>query len=242
MNTYFKINYEFDKNSVHEAIANRIDRPGADYICVADGVIMNTANRLPNYLEVINGGMFSICDSSFVPLYIKWIHGKRYSQYSGTEILTDIVNSRKYRMYFLGGNKNILDNLKKKITEINPDAAHMKFEELPYCKAEDFDYKGIAEAINKDKPDIIFVSLGAPKQEYFMHYLKPYLRHGVMIAVGAAFHFLSGTDMKRAPKWMVKHHMEFVYRLYKEPRKQFRRCFDIVRTLPGLIIREAKKR
>ena len=81
MQTYFNIRYELDKESVHHCIARQINK-GADYICVADGVILNIANRNPEYLEVVNGGMFSICDSSYVPLYLKWIYGRKYQQYS----------------------------------------------------------------------------------------------------------------------------------------------------------------
>jgi len=51
------------------------------YVCVADGVIMDVANRNPEYLEVINSGMFCICDSSFVPLYIRLIYGEKKEQY-----------------------------------------------------------------------------------------------------------------------------------------------------------------
>lgn len=78
MNRYFNLNYEFDKNEVHTQIANRLKEDGCDYICVADGVILNTANRQPDYLKIVNGGMFSICDSSYVPLYLKWIYGVKY--------------------------------------------------------------------------------------------------------------------------------------------------------------------
>lgn len=68
MQTYFNIRYEFNKESVQNSIARQVQTGGADYICVADGVILNTANRKPEYLKVVNGGMFSICDSSYVPL------------------------------------------------------------------------------------------------------------------------------------------------------------------------------
>ncbi len=63
-----------------------------------------------------------------------------------------------------------------------------------------------------------------------------------MIAVGAAFKFFSGVDTSRAPQWMVRNHLEFVHRLGKEPRKQFSRCFDIVRTLPGLLYGEWRRK
>lgn len=242
MNTYFKINYEFDKDSVLEAIDTRLGKPGADYICVADGVILNTANRYNEYLQVVNGGMFSICDSSYVPLYIRWIHGKKYGQYCGSEIFMDIVASRRYRMIFLGTQQNILDGLKKNLTAINPDVAGMQFVELPFCKVEDFDYASIGRMVETDGADIVWVALGAPKQEYFMSHLKPCLNHGVMIAVGAAFKFFSGVDTNRAPRWMVRNHLEFVHRLGTEPRKQFGRCFDIVRTLPGLLYGEWQRK
>lgn len=240
MKTYFNIRYEFDRKLIHDSIAKRLKQPGADYICVADGVIVNVANRTPKYLEVINGGLLTICDSGYVPLYIKWIHGYRYDQYCGSEIFLDIVASHKYRMIFLGTQQNILDGLKNELSKINPDVNDMTFYELPFCNVEDFDYTAIADLVEKDGADIIWVALGAPKQEYFMNYLKPHLNHGVMIAVGAAFKFYSGIGVNRAPEWMIRHHLEFVHRIAKEPNKQIRRCFNIVRTLPSLLFEEWK--
>ena len=97
MNTFFNINYEFDKQAVHRAI----EAAGKGYICVADGVVMTTANRDAAYLDVVNGSMFSICDSNWVPVYLKKIYGIQYNQYCGSDIFKDIVSSRKYRMMFI---------------------------------------------------------------------------------------------------------------------------------------------
>lgn len=208
---------------------------------MADGVILNTANRRPDYLEVVNGGMFSICDSGFVPLYIKWIYGKRYEQYCGSQIFMDIVKSRKYRMIFLGAQQATLDGLRANMSKINPDVAGMQFVELPFRPVDKFDYPEIARLIEQDGAQIVWVALGAPKQEIFMSKLKPHLGHGVMIAIGAAFKFYSGVETNRAPQWMVRNHLEFVHRIFKEPRKQVGRCWDIVRTLPGLLYGEWRK-
>lgn len=238
MKTYFNIRYEFDRGRVHQSIDERVNQPGADYICVADGVILNTANRNSDYMAVVNGGMFSICDSSYVPLYIKWIYGERFEQYCGSEIFRDVVAGGKHRMIFLGTQQPILDGLKENLTLMNPAVESMKFVELPFRNVEEFDYPAIARMIEQDGAEIIWIALGAPKQEIFMSMLKPHLSHGVMIAVGAAFKFYSGVDTNRAPQWMVKHHLEFVHRLSQEPRKQARRCFDIIRTLPGLLYQE----
>lgn len=223
---------------MHYSIEKRLTFPGADYICVADGVIANTVQRNTEYRDVVNGGMFSICDSSYVPLYIRWLYGKRYEQYCGSQIFEDIVRSRKYRMIFLGTQQNILDALQQKLMQWNPEVADMTFHELPFCKISEFDYPGIAKMIEEDGADIVWVALGAPKQEFFMNRLKPYLHHGVMIAVGAAFKFFSGQAERRAPEWMVRHHMEFVYRVAQDPRKQLKRCSWILATLPSMLWRE----
>lgn len=242
MDKYFNINYEFDREQVHHMIEKQMSCDEANYICVADGVIANIANRTPEYLRVVNDGMFSVCDSSCVPLYIRWIYGKKYKQYCGSEIFKDIISSRKYRMIFLGTQQSILDGLKENLKKYNPDVAGMQFVELPFRNVEDFDYPGIAQLVEQDKADIIWVALGAPKQEYFMHYLKPHLNHGVLIAVGAAFKFFSGgADVKRAPQWMIRYHMEFIHRIIMEPKKQIPRCYDIIRTLPGLLYSEWRR-
>lgn len=242
MKSYFNIRYEMDRGRVHDAIAEQLTKPGSDYICVADGTILTVVNKDKDYREVVNGGMFCICDSSYVPLYIKWLYGERYGQYCGSEIFKDIVSGGKYRMIFLGTQQNILDGLKANLAKLNPEVVNMTFSELPFRKVDEFDYEGIAEMIEKDGAEIIWIALGAPKQEIFMSRLKPHLKHGVMIAVGAAFKFYSGVSSNRAPRWMVRHHLEFVHRIFKEPKKQLKRCSMIVFTLPKLLWQERKRK
>lgn len=242
METYFNIRYEFDRAQVHAAIDARLPQDGSNYICVADGVILNTANRDEEYRKIINGGMFSVCDSSYVPLYLRWIYGINREQYCGSQIFKDIISSRKYRMIFLGTQQPILDGLKNELKKLNPDVESMQFIELPFRKVNEFDYPEIAKTIENDKADIVWIALGAPKQEQFMAMLKPHLHHGVAIAVGAAFKFFSGTDVKRAPQWMVRNHLEFVYRIFSEPKKQLKRCGWIIATLPRLLIGEWRRK
>lgn len=242
METYFNIRYEFDKDQVHAKIASRICEPGSDYICVADGVILDTVNKDGNYKRVVENGMFAICDSSYVPLYLKWIYGIHRNQYCGSQIFQDIISQRKYRMIFMGTSMDILTGLQNNLLKINPNVSTMKFIELPFRNVEEFDYASIAKTIEDDGAEIVWVALGAPKQEYFMANLQPYLSHGIMIAVGAAFKFFSGVDAKRAPEWMVKNHLEFVYRVFSEPKKQIKRCWGIVRSLPLLLIQEHKRK
>ena len=242
MENYFNIRYEFDKHAVLRAIDEALLLRNPEYICVSDGVILTTVNRDLNYRKVVDGAMFSICDSGYVPLYLRWIYGIERRQYCGSEIFMDIIRMKRYRMAFLGTTQPTLDGLKQHLSEVDPRINDMWFYSLPYKKVDEFDYPAIAEMLDRDGAEIIWVALGAPKQEIFMSKLKPYLKHGVMIAVGAAFKFYSGTDVSRAPHWMVRVHLEFVYRIYCEPKKQLNRCLMIVESLPKLLYQEWRRK
>jgi N-acetylglucosaminyldiphosphoundecaprenol N-acetyl-beta-D-mannosaminyltransferase len=245
MKTFFNISYEFDVNLIHQKIDKLLTFSNeSHFISVADGVVLSYVNSNPEYKRVISESLFSICDSSYVPVYIKWIYGVRHTQYCGSDIFRDIIAMKKYRMFFMGTSHEILQGLKNRLVQIDKRIEQMNFYELPYCQVDDFDYAAIAEQIQKDGADIIWIALGAPKQEIFMSKLKPYLKRGVMIAVGAVFKFYSGNGVKRAPQWMVKTHLEFVYRMLCEPKKQIKRCWGIVYILPKLfwIVLKKKKR
>ncbi len=244
MEEYFGIKYEFDKNSIHNNIAEHIREEKAGYICVADGNILTMVHQSPTYRNEINKSIFSICDSSWVPIFIKWIYGRSYQHYCGNDIFNDIISSKKYRMIFLGTSQNTLDALQNNLQSKNPDVANMLFRELPYCNVEDFDYPTIAQDIQNDGADIIWIALGAPKQEKFMHHLLPHLKKGVAIAVGAAFNFNSGAENapNRAPAWMRRCHLEFLHRIFAEPKKQIKRCGNILLTLPQILYKEIKKK
>ena len=163
MEQYFNINYEFDKQSVFSSIDRQLQTSSPGYICVADGVILNTANRKPDYLEVVNGSMFSICDSSYVPVSLRWRYGIERKQYCGSEIFMDIIRQKKYRMFFMGTSKGILQGLSHHLSQIDERINGMTFYELPFCNVEDFDYPGIAQMIDEDGAEIIWVALGSRK-------------------------------------------------------------------------------
>ena len=241
MEKYFNIRYEFDKSVVQECIAQKTTEQGTGYICVADANILQQVHNDLDYRKVVDGSMFSICDSSWVPMFLKWIYGIHREHYCGSMIFKDVIEMKQYRQFFMGTSTKTLHALKENLMKMDPTIKEMTFYELPFCKVEDFDYPAIAEMVNNDNSDIIWVALGAPKQEIFMSKLQPYLKRGVQIAVGAAFKFYSGLEEKRAPEWMRRMHLEFLYRIYAEPKKQFARCKQIVCTLPR-IFREERKR
>jgi len=77
------------------------------------------------------------------------------------------------------------------------------------------------EKINSSGADIIWVGLGAPKQENWMYDHRDKV-HGVMIGVGAGFDYHAG-NIKRAPMWMQKLSLEWLYRLMQDPKRLFKR-------------------
>lgn len=269
MAAYFHINYEFSRAKALERIDARCARrdksghgvtqpqcsedgrshdrtcpagpeEGAAYVCVADGNVLVQVHKDPEYRRIVQGAMFSICDSSWVPLYLKRLYGFKPAQYSGSDIFRDITGARKYKMAFLGSSEEVLDALRSRLAdEADPRIAEMPFLALPFSKVEEFDYEGIAAQVNEADPDIVWVALGAPKQERFASRLTPLLRRGVVIPVGAVFNFRAGLGIKRAPQWMVRLHLEFLHRLWSEPRKQLKRIGQILRYTPA-ILREAR--
>ena len=101
------------------------------------------------------------------------------------------------------------------------------------------------EALNRlltnQNPDLIWIGLGAPKQEIFMHHLLPHINKGLMIGVGAAFNFYSGLDeYKRAPDFMVKLHLEWLFRAFQEPKRIIKRQLKNLLYLPLIIFNELK--
>lgn len=240
---YFGIRFEFDHAEVDRVIEENIKNDIPGYVCSLDGNNFAIAMNNPAHLDILNGAIVNNCDSTWVPTMVNRIYGTHYRNYCGADLFIDYIKAGKFRQFFLGSNRQVLDGLRKEMSKHDPKVADMRFEELPFRKVEEFDYQGIADMINEDAPDIIWVSLGAPKQENFMNRLQPYLKRGVMFGFGAIFNFYSGLDNapSRAPRWMIKLHLEWLDRIFKEPKKQIKRCTMIAKTLPKAY-REEKKR
>jgi N-acetylglucosaminyldiphosphoundecaprenol N-acetyl-beta-D-mannosaminyltransferase len=80
----------------------------------------------------------------------------------------------------------------------------------------------MVEMIDRAAPDVLWVGLGAPKQERWMREHKSRLRVPVLVGVGAAFDMISGRR-KQAPRWMRERGLEWFFRLLQEPRRLWRR-------------------
>lgn len=145
------------------------------------------------------------------------------------------------RVYLLGGPPGVAELAKAKLEERYPgllvcgtDCPPLGFEKNPEQEGR------ILQKIQAAAPDIVFVALGAPKQELWMHRSAPLLKSGVLLGIGAALEFCAGT-VRRAPVWMQKIGAEWIFRLCQEPRRLARRYLRDTEILL-IIFREWRKR
>lgn len=234
---FFNINFEFDKDKVFESIDQALDKDKPTYICVADGNILVNVHQSQDYRDVINSGLLSICDGHWTTIYLRWIYGIKRDSYCGSEIFIDLLKKNKYSMAFVGGSNEALNGIKSFVDGHYPDNKYT-FVELPFKSVDEFDYKSIGETLNKDKYDIIWVGLGAPKQELFMNKLRPYLNRGVMIGVGAVFNFYGSDNINRAPRVIRSLHLEWLYRVITEPKRQFPKFSNYLQSIPKVLREE----
>ena len=122
------------------------------------------------------------------------------------------------KVYVLGGDKEAVEEAFRKM---GMPAAAIAGVDPAFVKLDE-DQPEIVARINAAKPDILFVALGNPKQELWMGRNAAKLDVGVMIGVGGTFNFIAGR-VKRAPKWVQKCGVEWVYRILQEPGRLWKR-------------------
>ena len=169
--------------------------------------------------ELLNKATYQIPDGIGVVIASKVRKGKIKSRITGIDsmdMLCELSNQFGYKIFLYGAKEEVLQKAKDNLIQKYP---HIKI--VGTMNGYEKDNKKIIEAVNKSKAEIIFVGMGSPKQELWitnnMEKLCPYIYQGV----GGSFDVLSG-NIKRAPKWMRKIGLEWLYRLIREPKRIFR--------------------
>ncbi len=134
---------------------------------------------------------------------------------------------RGYKHFFYGGKEGVADKLAKKMDEKYPGIRIVGSYCPPFRPLTASEKGDVAEKINATKPDIVWVGLGCPKQERWMKEFHPLLGAPVLIGVGAGFDFLAG-ERPLAPKWIQNSGLEWLYRLFSDPKHLWRRYGRVV--------------
>jgi N-acetylglucosaminyldiphosphoundecaprenol N-acetyl-beta-D-mannosaminyltransferase len=129
---------------------------------------------------------------------------------------------RGWKHYLYGSTPETLERLMDAIEEFAPDAAIVGTYSPPFRPLTPEDDEVDAERIRASGADIVWVGLGMPKQELWMHRMAGRLPGMALAGVGAAFDFLAGV-VDEAPQWMQRAGLEWLFRLGKEPRRLWRR-------------------
>ena len=126
---------------------------------------------------------------------------------------------RGYRVWLYGGHDpEALDQLTRALRARHPGIDIVGGWSPPHRPLTEAEEREVAERINRDRPDVVWVGIGVPKQEKWMARMRPLLDAPVLVGVGAAFDFLAGRK-KQAPRWMQRRGLEWLFRLSQEPRR-----------------------
>jgi N-acetylglucosaminyldiphosphoundecaprenol N-acetyl-beta-D-mannosaminyltransferase len=141
-----------------------------------------------------------------------------------------------YRHYFYGGGRGVPERLRQRLTGQYPGLQVVGTYSPPFRPLTPKEDAAAVERINASRPDIVWVGLGAPKQEKWMAGHLGRIDAPAMIGVGAAFDFHSG-NARWAPAWIRRLGAEWAWRLLLEPRRMWRRNLDSAVFL-GQVVRE----
>lgn len=170
----------------------------------------------------------------------KWYGTPIKEKISGSDLfplLCERAAQRGYKMFFLGAAEGVAakaaENLKKRfegLQVVGTYSPSFGFENKPD------EMKKIKQMIQGTAPDILIVGLGCPKQEKFMYYHCKELGVPISFGLGASFDFEAG-NIKRAPRWMANHGLEWLFRITQDPKRMARRYLIDDRKILGLAIK-----
>jgi N-acetylglucosaminyldiphosphoundecaprenol N-acetyl-beta-D-mannosaminyltransferase len=142
----------------------------------------------------------------------------------GPDLLMDFCRStqeQNYRHYFFGGAEGVAETMVRKLQAQFPLNA-VGIMSPPFRKLTPAEDRAMIDKINDARPDIVWVCLGCPKQERWMYEHRDAIQAPVMVGLGQAFDIYAGT-LKQAPPFMREHGLEWLFRLFTEPRRLWRR-------------------
>jgi N-acetylglucosaminyldiphosphoundecaprenol N-acetyl-beta-D-mannosaminyltransferase len=233
----FNIHIEFDSQVFRDTVERCINEKKKAYVCVVDANVITIAQNDLKYREIVKKATINTCDGSSIAKMVNSIYGTHYHAYNGPELFEYYIE-RPYKHVIVGNTTQKVEQIKEFVKQkgYDVDLTHV---DVPFIPVDQFDYPAIAKHINEMKPDIVWVSLGAPKQETFISNIFPYIEQGVLFGIGAAFNFYTG-DLHNNKREIGGLRLIWLERIFKEPRKQLKRVWSYMLVRPKMY-REEKK-
>lgn len=209
------LSYEDLKKNIEKDIENN----KKSFIVAINPEKILKARKDEKLKELLNNATYEIPDGIGVIYASKLRKGNIKTRITGIdsmEMLCKLSEEKKYKIFMYGAKEETIKKAKE-----NLEIKFPNIQIVGTINGYEKDNDKIISSINKSKADIVFVALGSPKQEYWITENMDKVSAKIFQGVGGSFDVFSG-NIKRAPKWMQKIGLEWLYRLIKEPKRIFR--------------------
>ena len=194
------------------------------YVVFANAHVVVTASENAEYATTIRLADLTLPDGAPVAWMLRRLGYPHQERVCGPDLTWDLLArcaESGQSVYFYGSTEETLRRLMQRVTTAFPNLHVAGTESPPFRHLSAAETRATIGRINSSGAALVFVGLGCPKQENWMRDQCGEI-HAVMLGVGAAFDFHAGT-VSRAPLWMRRHGLEWLYRLIAEPRRLWRR-------------------
>lgn len=194
------------------------------YVNVCNAEVVLQAYDDPALAEIINTSGMATADG--MPLV--WLgrrKGLSVERVYGPDLMLAVCEAGLapgWRHYFYGSRPEVLSDLTRRLEDRFPGLQVAGAWAPPFRSLTPDEEEEVASRINAARPDVVWVGIGTPKQDFWMARFRPRLEAPVLVAVGAAFNFHAG-HVRQAPRWMMRFGLEWLFRLLMEPRRLWRR-------------------
>ena len=178
-------------------------------------------------------------------VWISKLHGKPLkAKFSGSDLvplLCEVAAEKGYKIFIIGGKDGIAEQAKEKLENRLPKIKIVGTYAPPFgFEKNESELDKINQMISEAHPDLLIACFGCPKQEKWIYENIEKYNAKVSVCAGATVDFLAG-NVKRAPRWMSDHGLEWFYRFTQEPKRMFKRYFVDDTKIVKLIFKYAKK-
>lgn len=208
-------------------ITQNLDALKGDYICVSNVHTTVMSFRDKEYRRIQNSAAMALPDGQPLSIVSRHRGFTQARRVPGPDLMPAILTlsqEKGYRHFFYGSTENTLAELEKVLKSRYPRLQIAGMYSPPFRALSKEEDEEIVRMINDSGADFVWVALGAPKQEIWM-YEHRHRVQGLMLGVGAAFDFTAGTT-KRAPMWMQKLCLEWVFRILRNPKRMLPRYLN----------------
>ena len=241
------MNIEIDNLTMDEAINNieeLIQENRSAYVVTPNVDHIVKLERGGELNEVYKNADLILADGKPIIWISKWYGTPIKEKISGSDLfprLCEVSAKKGYRVFFLGAAEGVADkaaeNLKKRYSGLQVVGTYSP--PLGFEKDER-EVKKICRIIKDARPHILIVGLGCPKQELYIYHHKDELNVPISLGLGASLDFEAG-NIRRAPKWMADHGLEWLFRITQDPKRMAKRyLIDDIRIIK-LIWKYGKK-